>query len=453
MKSESVSAARRAAFEILSRVEDGAFASILLAAKEPQLSLPDRALTHELVLGVLRNQLWLDALIQHLADRKLSSLDPAVRIALRIGLYQLRFLSRIPASAAVNESVKIVRRARLRSAEGFVNAVLRRATREPDFDPVADISDPVERLSIETSHPRWLLDRWISTFGLEHTSSFAHANNQVPPLAFRIVRTRATEDEIKEFFKSHKIDLLRSQIAEGGFRASQPFAELFKLAEAGKIYIQDEASQLVANLLKVSPGQSFLDLCAAPGSKTTQVADLAGDQATVVAADLYPARLNTIEQTATLHGLTTIRIVALDGLQPLPFPRNHFDAVLVDAPCSGTGTLRRNPEIRWRISAADIRQLAARQKQLLANGAALLRPKGRLVYSTCSVEPEENEEVVLEFLENHPEFQSVELSESETLTGSLNGIRTWPNRGGSDGFYIAVMVKKSDVESSKPEIR
>jgi 16S rRNA (cytosine967-C5)-methyltransferase len=447
VKSESVSAARLAAFEILSRVEDGAFASILLAAKEPELSTPDRALTHELVLGVLRNQLWLDSLIEQFADRKLTSLDPAVRSSLRLGLYQLRFLSRIPDSAAVNESVKLIRRARLRSAEGFVNAVLRRATREPDYDPVAGIADRVAQLSIETSHPRWLLDRWVSAFGFEHASAFAHANNEVPPLAFRIIRTRSSEREIRELLESQNIE--KSKIAAGGFRASSSSAAIFKLAEEGKIYIQDEASQLVANILRVAPGESFLDVCAAPGSKTTQVADLASDQAEVIAGDLYPARLRMIEQTASLHGLTSIRTIELDGLQPLPFPENRFDAVLVDAPCSGTGTLRRNPEIRWRISAADIEQLSERQKQLLANAATVLKPQGRLVYSTCSVEPEENEEVVAAFLENNPEFQPVQVPETEMLTRSLNGIRTWPYKGGADGFYISVLERTSNATKSK----
>ena len=184
----TVSPARLAAFKILQRVEaGGAFASVLLAAQADKLQQSDRALCHELVMGVLRRQLWLDRLIAHYAERDPQRLDLPVRLALRLGLYQLRFLSRVPASAAVNESVNLVRLARLRSAEPFVNAVLRRATREPDYDPAAEISDPVERLAVETSHPSWLIERWVNRWGLDETAAFARANNEVPPVAFRIV--------------------------------------------------------------------------------------------------------------------------------------------------------------------------------------------------------------------------------------------------------------------------
>ncbi len=428
MKSNSVSPARLAAFEILQRVEAGAYASILLAAKEPDLITADRALTHELVLGILRHQLWLDTLIQHLTNRKISGLDPEVRIALRLGLYQLRFLSRIPASAAVNESVNIVRRARLRSAEGFVNAILRRATRDPDYDPTNEVSDPIERLSIETSHPGWLIERWTRDFGFAHTTELARANNEVPPLAFRIVINRSTEAKVASFLEARGARLISSKLAAGAWRLDGPAGGLFELAEAGQVYIQDEASQLVGNMLQVQAGERCLDLCAAPGSKTTQIADLSGNQAIVIAADINEARLRTIDRTAQLQGLSSIQTISLDGLEPLPFAQSLFDAVLVDAPCSGTGTLRRNPEIRWRISAADIGDLSGKQKRLLANAAMVVKPGGRLVYSTCSVEREENEDVIADFLAAHANFQSVERS--------LNGIRTWPQRDGADGFFM-----------------
>lgn len=428
MKSSSVSPARLAAFEILQRVEAGAYASILLAAKEPELIPADRALTHELVLGVLRHQLWLDALTQHLTNRKISGLDPEVRIALRLGLYQLRLLSRIPASAAVNESVNLVRRARLRSAEGFVNAILRRATREAEYDPITDVLDPLERLSVETSHPRWLLERWTKEFGLAHTTEFARANSEMPPLAFRIVGNRSTESEVASFLKARGAKLTPSKIVAGAWRLAGPAGGLFELAEAGKVYIQDEASQLVGNLFQLQAGDRFLDLCAAPGSKTTQIADLAGNQALVFAADIHEGRLRTLERTAELQGLTSVQTISLDATQPLPFSQALFDAVLVDAPCSGTGTLRRNPEIRWRISAADIAELSGRQQLLLSNGARVVKPGGRLVYSTCSVEREENEEVVAGFLTTNRDFQPVE--------SSLSGIRTWPHREGADGFFM-----------------
>ena len=194
-KPKPVSPARRAAFEILRDVEAGAFSSVLLAADEPKLKPADRALAHELVLGVLRWQLWLDKLIEHYAKRATDSLDLPVRLALRLGLYQLRFLTRVPASAAVNESVNLVHSARLSSAAAFVNAVLRRAIRESDYDPASQISDPLEKLAVETSHPRWLIERWARSFGFGETEALARANNRVPPTAFRVVNTDFTDVE------------------------------------------------------------------------------------------------------------------------------------------------------------------------------------------------------------------------------------------------------------------
>ncbi|MEP6742601.1 MAG: transcription antitermination factor NusB, partial [bacterium] len=195
-KTNPVSPARLAAFEILQRVEAGAYASILLAQKEPELNSRDRALCHEIVMGVLRWQLWLDRLAEHYTKRPTEDLDVGIRLILRTGLYQLRFLSRVPASAIVNESVNLVHHARLRSAGGLVNAVLRRAARQLEVDPVEEINDPIERLAVATSHPAWLIERWTSTFGSEEAEAFSRANNQPAPIAFRVVKQRTSEDEV-----------------------------------------------------------------------------------------------------------------------------------------------------------------------------------------------------------------------------------------------------------------
>ena len=443
MKSNSVSPARLAAFEILRRVDEGAYASVLLASQDNELSPPDRALCHELVLGVLRHQLWLDRLIELFANRKLVDLDPAVAIALRLGLYQLRFLSRIPASAAVNESVNLVYRARLRSAGGLVNAVLRRATREPDADPISQTEDPTERLAVTTSHPSWLIDRWVSAFGWEATDAFAHANNEPAPSAFRVVTSRARESEIFERLRQAGADLSPSSVAPNGWRVTDAGSLLSELAAAGQIYQQDEASQLVATCLDVTSGQRILDLCAAPGSKTTHIGTLSQDAASIVAGDLHYHRLRTVIESAGLQGLKSIQCLALDGLRQLPFSEDSFDRVLVDAPCSGTGTLRRNPEIRWRVSEADIHDLSRRQQQLLGNAARVVKPRGRLIYSTCSVEPEENELVVQTFLEKWKEFEPVKLEVAPSLITATGAARTWPHREGTDGFFIQAFARKS----------
>jgi 16S rRNA (cytosine967-C5)-methyltransferase len=432
-KTRAVSPARRAAFDILRRVADGAFSSVLLASDEPKLTVADRALTHELVLGVLRWQLWLDKIVEHFSKRSVESLDLPVRIALRLALYQIRFLSRIPAAAAVNESVNLVHHAKLTSAAAFVNAVLRRAIREADYDPGLDLQDPIEKLAIETSHPTWLIERWIKWFGPVEAASFARANNEIPPTAFRVVHTRlhVNEEDILQQLTAAGASVERSQIAENAFRISGATTMLRDLSAFGEIYLQDEASQLVAQTLDARPGDRVLDLCAAPGGKTTLIADRTGDKALIIAADRSATRITTITTTAALHQLHSIKPVLLDAGTQLPFGPESFDRVLVDAPCSGTGTLRRNPEIRYRLSPPDIANFAAAQKQFLHNAAEVLKPGGRLVYSTCSVEPEENEHVTEEFLHTHPNFTS------------LKTVRTWPHREGSDGFFMAVLGRGS----------
>jgi len=424
VKSKEISPARVAAFRILQQVETGAFSSVLLASEEPRLQPLDRALCHELVLGVLRWQLFLDRVIEHFSKRRVESLDAAVRIALRLGLYQLRFLTRIPASAAVNESVSLVRAARLSSATAFVNAVLRRAIREADYDPAAETSDPVEKIAISTSHPSWLIDRWTRQFGVDEAEAFARANNTLPPTSFRVVANRANQSEILSRLSAAGAALETSRIVDGAWRVSGATSLLREMSAAGEVYVQDEASQLVAHAMEVKRGERVLDLCAAPGGKTTLIADSAGDASFIVAADRSATRMATVVSTMHLHELKSITPLILDATEQLPFARESFDRVLVDAPCSGTGTLRSNPEIRWRLAPTDFASFAAQQKRILRRAVEALKPGGRLVYSTCSVEREENEEVI----------ETIDLQVIKTL-------RTWPHREGADGFFVGIFQK------------
>lgn len=443
-----VSPARRAAFEILRRVAaEGAYSSVLLAATDETLNSKDRALLHELVLGVLRHRLWLDRTLEHFAARKVERMDLPVALALRIGLYQLRFLTRVPASAAVNEAVNLVRASRIKSATSFVNAVLRRVTRELNYDPAENISDELERLAIETSHPLWLIERWRSQFGMEEAAALARANNQPAPLAFRFTakvfaEAEATRAKVLERLRDDGVNLAASKIAEGAWRVGTNRGPLLrKLVDEGQIYFQDEASQLVTHLLDVKNNLRVLDVCAAPGSKSTLIAAMA-PRAMLVAGDFYEHRVHTIKNLARQQSAETIQLVVHDARRALPFAEASFDRVLVDAPCSGTGTLRHNPEIRWRLEAADIVELAGKQGQILGNAARMVRPGGLLVYSTCSVETDENESVISTFLVDHPEFARVSLKASglETAAGD---IRTWPSRDEVDGFYMAALRRTS----------
>ncbi|HEU4595444.1 MAG TPA: 16S rRNA (cytosine(967)-C(5))-methyltransferase RsmB [Pyrinomonadaceae bacterium] len=446
---QPVSPARLAAFEILRRVEDeGSFAAPLLAGGPFELTPEDRALCYELVLGVLRWQLWLDALASHYAARPSEKLDAPVRRALRLGLYQLRFLARVPARAAVNESVNLARAARLRSAAPFINAVLRRAVREPDFDPAAGLTEPLQRISVETSHPLWLVKRWAEQLDSDEAAAFARANNFSAPTAFRVNRLCAAESEVFERLREAGVEVSASRVAPGAWRVAEGrggiAATLLRtLTGEGHIYLQDEASQLVAHVLGARAGERVLDACAAPGSKTTHLATLAGDAALVVAGDVYEHRLRLVNEAAERQGLKSISTVVLDAEATLPFAGGTFERVLVDAPCTGTGTLRHNPEIRWRITPGDILELASKQRRIIEEAARVLGPGGRLIYSTCSVEREENEEVVASFLAAHDDFRQVEARPAhEALLTETGAARTWPQRDGVDGFFVAALAKR-----------
>lgn len=440
----TVSPARRAAFNILRRVEEeGAYAAVLLAASEDEMRAEDRALCYELVLGTLRWQLWLDALIEHYAGRRAESLDAPVRRALRLGLYQLRMLSRIPASAIVNESVNLAYLSRLRSAASFINAVLRRATREPDYDPAAHVTDAIERLAIETSHPVWLLERWIDAFGHEEARAFARANNEAPPVAFRVIARRGNEGEILEELRAAGGVLSPSRIVSDAWRIEGAGASLRALAREGKIYLQDESSQLVAHVLGAQAGERALDVCAAPGSKTTHIATRTPEISLIVAGDVHEHRLRTVLEAGARQEIKTLRVVVHDAEASLPFAEASFDRVLLDAPCTGTGTLRRNPEIRWRITAQDILELSARQIRLLSNAARMVRRGGRLVYSTCSVEREENENVVASFLKRYARFKQLPLDVPASIQHDGDAARIWPHEQGADGFFIAAFERQS----------
>jgi 16S rRNA (cytosine967-C5)-methyltransferase len=288
-----------------------------------------------------------------------------------------------------------------------------------------------------------LLERWVTAFGFDFAAEFARANNQVPPLAFRVVNSRGDKSEILEALKASGGIVIRSKVAASAWILQGNPRKLLELAGGGKVYIQDEASQLAAEIVSAEPSDKVLDLCAGPGSKTSQVA-AANQRFEVFAADVNEARLRMVAETVHLHRLSNVRCVVMDGLRDFPFDEDSFDTVFVDAPCSGTGTLRRNPEIRWRISAADIQDLSTRQTQLLSNAAGFLKTGGRLIYSTCSVEPEENEKVLRRFLDSHEQFEQIEPRTNPAVLTPERTVRTWPQIHGSDGFFVGVLRRKGN---------
>jgi 16S rRNA (cytosine967-C5)-methyltransferase len=446
-KSTTVSPARYEAFRVLVRVErDGAFAAPLLASdrRVGGLSPEDRRLAHELVLGVLRWRGELDYLVNVTVGRPAEKLDLPVRVALWLGLYQLRHLDRVPAHAAVNESVELVKNGKRWRAAPLVNAALRAAMRDRPEAPDDRVRDPLNRMAIALSHPRWMLERWVARLGPEEAEALARADNDPPAHALRVNPLRAPSlARALEQLSDDGVEVRASSLAPGAYVVERGhLTPASRAVREGWVYLQDEASQLVASLVGARAGERVLDVGAAPGGKSSQLAAAMGNDGLVVAVDLHPARLATLAETCRRLAARVVRPLAADASRDLPLAEGvAFDRVLVDAPCSGTGTLRRNPEIRWRLTPADPARFGALQGSLLDAAAGRVRPGGRLVYSTCSVEPEENEEVVAAFLGRHPEFALAPGAVPEALRTADGHLRTWPHRHGSDGFFAAVLER------------
>jgi 16S rRNA (cytosine967-C5)-methyltransferase len=442
----AVSPARLEAFHVLMRVErDGAYAAPLLAGEHlSRLAPEDRRLAHELVLGVLRWRGELDYVINVTAGRPAEKLDLPVRVALWLGLYQLRHLARVPEHAAVNESVEIVKSGRRRSAAPLVNAALRAAARDRPEAPDERVRDAANRLSIALSHPRWMIARWIERLGADEAEALARADNQPPPHAFRVnpLRAPSLARVLTELGESG-VEARESGVAPGAYVVTGGhLSPAARAVREGWVYLQDEASQLVASLVGARAGDRVLDVGAAPGGKSSQMAAAMGNAGLVVALDLHPARLATLAETCRRLAARIVRPAAADASADLPLAEGAlFDRVLVDAPCSGTGTLRRNPEIKWRLGEGDLAKFADLQGRLLDRAAERVRPGGRLVYSTCSLEPEENEAVALAFLARSPDFGVASGVVPDALATPDGFLRTWPHRHGSDGFFAAVLER------------
>lgn len=408
----------------------------------------DRALTAEIVTGTIRWLRSLDFLIEHFAKRPMRKIDADVATILRLSAYQLLHLDRVPASAVVDDAVDLARAARKPSATGFVNAVLRSLLRQRHRLPLPARPETESReqqaayLGITHSHPGWLVDRWLARHGFVAAESWTRFNNDTPALTVRVNTLRAAVEEVMHALAADGVDTERARYAPAGLIVSR--GNPLRRPADGLVFVQDEASQLVPLLVDPQPGERVLDLCASPGGKTTAMAAAMDDRGTIVATDVRARRMDLLRQTVRDSGARSIRIVRLGATGELPFGR-LFDRVLVDAPCSGLGTIRRDPDIRWRRSEGDLPRLAGQQLDLLLRAAAVVREGGRLVYATCSSEPEENEQVVDAFLAARPEFSLVDLRAaglSNTVTALVDGrgmFRTLPFRDGLEAFFAAAL--------------
>lgn len=453
-QSNKVSPARRVAFEILRRVlVEQAFASNLLSsAITSKLSSLDRALAQEIVLGTIRYQYQIDHFLKKFYQKPLEKLDPEVLIALRMGFHQIHYLTRIPAYAIVNDSVNLTKTSGKASASRLVNAILRKIINVSiEFNNL----NLIEKIALTYSHPTWLIKNWIDRYGVDQAEKLAQANNKPAPIYFRLNPLKENSEKILKNLTSQKLVFAPSHIISTAYQLIEGDKEkLLDFAEKGLIYIQDAASQLVVSLLEAVPNIRVFDVCAAPGGKTTLVATYMNNQGLILAGDLHLARIKLVKETAKRLGVNIIIPICYDASRPLPLSDNQFfDRVLVDAPCSGTGTLRHNPEIKYRLSKEKIKELAELQTQILDNSALLVSREGRLIYSTCSLEYEENEAVIEKFLTKHQDFQVIKpnlpdhLITSQGLITSEGFIRTWPYRDNTDGFFAAILARKNTLTS------
>lgn len=450
--SAPVSPARSAAFDILLRVErESSYASELLHAPAYSiLSRLDHSLATELVMGVLRWRSFLDSEIALYSSQPLAKLDIEILLALRLGLYQLLCLTRIPVHAAINESVELVKRSRKRSAAAFVNAVLRRISAATLSLPAVSGSS-CEALAAGTAHPRWMVERWYQAYGPAATEQICRSNQSPPVTAIRLRQPEAEDRLVADGIELQPGSMLASarRVLRGEITSSSAFKE-------GLCVIQDEASQLVAHL--VGHGERILDCCAAPGGKTLVLSDRnPGSRTTAV--DLHPHRARLLRKLVRRSSRSAngrdgiIHVLAADA-RTLPFAA-QFDRILADVPCSGTGTLARNPEIKWRLTPEDLADLQTRQLAILRSAIQHVKPGGRIAYSTCSLEREENEYVIDQVLAEDSSFHLFDCrNELERLfaegdltapdfSSLLSGpyLRTLPGVHPCEGFFAAILEK------------
>ncbi len=449
------SSGRDLALEVLNRVESNhsyvnlALSEVLRMQPRANADRKENAFCTELVYGTLRNLMKIDYILGRLLSRPLHSLKTPVKNILRIALYQLLYVSDIPERAVCHSAVEQVKASPFSGLSGFVNGVLRNFLRvrlQLVFPGRAE--NLIEYLAVEYSHPQWLIERWLGRFGAELTERILTVDNEPPPLTVRVNSWLSSPDDIRRDMIEEGVSFKPGLVLEDALIIETlpgPVEELAVFKE-GKIFIQDESSMLVAKLLNPQPQETIIDMCAAPGGKSTHLAELMKNQGRIISIDDHPHKIELIMNNAVRLRLNNIEAVAADARSYHPLDGRLADAVLVDAPCSGTGVLRRRVDSRYRRRPEHIRDLVETQRSILNQAARLVRPGGRLVYSTCTLEPEENELQIQWFLENHPNFRVIDWR--TVLPVQLEHClyephSPWalilPTSGGGDGFFICRM--------------
>jgi 16S rRNA (cytosine967-C5)-methyltransferase len=445
---------RQLALDCLIQLEEGSTTIAPLinqAIQRSHLHTIDRGLLNELVYGVVRWRKQLDWILRHFVDGRFR-LDLRSRNLLRLGVYQLLHLDKIPSHAAIYETVELAKPKRKRAR--FINAVLRSVQRDGDSLQYSSLeSDPLQHISISLSYPLWLVKRWMMHYGVQWTHAFCRASNQVAPLSIRVNSLKTNRDELIELLTADSASVKASQLTPDGLLlADSPSIQSLQAYQNGWFYVQDESAMLVAHLLRPQPGKSVVDLCAAPGGKTSHIAQLMGNTGQIIAVDVSQNRVRRVEENCQRLGITTVQVQVADAANsPLDFLKD-VDYLLVDAPCSGLGALRRHPDIRWNKTPEQIKELAQLQFNLLQNAARKVKPGGVLVYSTCSTESEENEMVIQRFLKTHPHFVVENAGEflpamSPRAITPEGFLQTFPHEHGIDGTFAARLRVRRTIKS------
>lgn len=444
--------AREKALKILYDInEKGAYSNIAVNKhlEEGELSNIDRAFITELVYGTVKWKLSIDWAIEQFSSIKIKKISPWILNILRLGIYQLIYVDKVPVSAACNESVNLSKKYGHAASSGYVNAVLRNAARNiqnikyPDKD-----HDMIKYLSVKYSHPEWMIRNWVERYGREFTEGLLAANNEIPDFSIRTNTLKVTREELKRELQQAGLELFDGKYMDEAIIISNP-SSIAKLEAFKKGYfqVQDESSMLVGRVLDPQPGELVADVCSAPGGKATHIAQLMGNKGTVIARDIHPHKIRLIEEAAQRLGLDIIKAELFDASSLDEALVEKADRVLVDAPCSGLGIIRRKPDIKWARNPEDRKEITELQMKILSAASKYVRPGGTLVYSTCTIEQEENQEIVSRFLKEETSFYSEDINRflpQELRSGTaVDGyIQLYPNLHRIDGFFMAKLRKR-----------
>jgi len=448
-----VDKARERALKILYDINDkGAYSNISLNKylNDQELRDIDRSFITDIVYGTMNRRLTVDYFIEKYSSIKIKKLSPWILNILRMGIYQLLFTDRIPVSAACNESVRLAKKYGHMASSKYVNAVLRNIARNKDNLPYPDKdSDLLTYLSVKYSHPQWMVEEWLKRFGEEFTEELLKANNSIPLFTVRVNTLKISKDSLAEILEKDGFEIENGKYLEEALIIKNPVSvQKMEAFKKGYFQVQDESSMLVAKVLDPKPGETVLDVCSAPGGKSTHIAQLTNNKGTVISRDIHEHKIKLIDEAKKRLGLDIIKTEVFDAVTLDDGLIEKADRVLVDAPCTGLSIIRRKPDIKWSRNSGDKKEITELQERILSTASKYVKKGGVLVYSTCTVEPEENEETVERFIKNNGDFYLEDITplvpktlKKESLIKGY--LQLYPNIDGVDGFFISRMVRRS----------